>query len=92
MQRVILVVLLLSCMAVLSVRADNSEMLAPPPRPEEFTSAQQLRQYLAALNEYYSIMGRPRFGKRGDSFRKREFFRTNGERYPEDAAAWTEFQ
>jgi len=92
MHRVILVTLLLCGLAVMSVKAEYSEMLAPPPRPAEFTTAKQLRQYLAALNEYYSIMGRPRFGKRSDAFRKRESFRANGDGFSDDSASWSEFQ
>jgi len=74
-QRVTVVALCLACLvAALCLRdvtAEYGEMLAPPPRPAEFTSADQLRTYLAQLNEYYSIMGRPRFGKRSSVFRKR---------------------
>lgn len=33
----------------------------PPIRPEVFTSPEELRQYLKALNEYFAIVGRPRF-------------------------------
>jgi len=84
--------MLLCCLAVFSVHSEYSEMLAPPTRPQEFKSAQQLRQYLAALNEYYSIMGRPRFGKRGDAFRKREPFSTNGDSYAEERRSWNGFQ
>ncbi|XP_045208683.1 pro-neuropeptide Y-like isoform X2 [Mercenaria mercenaria] len=38
-------------------------MLAPPSRPSEFRSPGQLRSYLKALNDYYAIVGRPRFGR-----------------------------
>ncbi|KAL4229054.1 hypothetical protein ACF0H5_012092 [Mactra antiquata] len=38
-------------------------MLAPPGRPAEFRSPDQLRRYLKALNDYYAIVGRPRFGR-----------------------------
>lgn len=89
----VLVTLLLSCLAMLSVSSEYSEMLAPPPRPAEFKSATQLRQYLAALNEYYSIMGRPRFGKRG-VYAKRASFSSKGagEGYSDDGSSWNEFQ
>nr|XP_045604525.1 uncharacterized protein LOC123762190 [Procambarus clarkii] len=36
-----------------------------PNRPNMFKSPVELRQYLDALNAYYAIAGRPRFGKRG---------------------------
>ncbi|KAK7082880.1 hypothetical protein SK128_003332 [Halocaridina rubra] len=38
-----------------------------PSRPNIFKSPVELRQYLDALNAYYAIAGRPRFGKRGDA-------------------------
>ncbi|XP_053641951.1 uncharacterized protein [Cherax quadricarinatus] len=37
-----------------------------PNRPSMFKSPVELRQYLDALNAYYAIAGRPRFGKRGN--------------------------
>ncbi|BFZ06519.1 hypothetical protein BsWGS_09558 [Bradybaena similaris] len=42
----------------------STQMLSPPERPREFRNPSELRQYLKELNEYYAIMGRPRFGKR----------------------------
>ncbi|XP_068208093.1 uncharacterized protein [Palaemon carinicauda] len=40
-----------------------------PSRPNIFKSPVELRQYLDALNAYYAIAGRPRFGKRGGNMR-----------------------
>jgi len=90
MHTVSLIVLLVCSTALLSVRAEYGKMLAPPVRPTEFTSATQLRKYLAALNEYYSIMGRPRFGKRSEGFNKRGSFRTNGDSFSDDG--WSDLQ
>jgi len=77
---------------LLCVRSEYGKMLAPPERPTEFTSATQLRKYLAALNEYYSIMGRPRFGKRSEGFSKRGSFRTSGDSFSDDAPSWSDLQ
>lgn len=91
MHRTTLVVLCLACVAMLvidDVTAEYGEMLAPPPRPAEFTSADQLRNYLAALNEYYSIMGRPRFGKRSSSVFRKRFASLDAP----VAGAWEDFQ
>lgn len=41
-----------------------SDLPPPPPKPEKFTSKQQLKDYLIKLHEYYAIIGRPRFGRR----------------------------
>ncbi|XP_014681459.1 PREDICTED: pro-neuropeptide Y-like isoform X2 [Priapulus caudatus] len=40
------------------------DMPLPPQRPGVFKTPHQLRTYLQKLNEYYAIVGRPRFGKR----------------------------
>ena len=32
----------------------------PPVKPEHFRSVAELNQYLADLNEYYTVLGRPR--------------------------------
>ena len=70
--------LLVACLAVVvcmaysaSVRASSelfnsaqySDLPPPPPKPEKFTSKQQLKEYLIKLHEYYAIIGRPRFGR-----------------------------
>ncbi|QUM75788.1 hypothetical protein HWV00_05835 [Moritella sp. 24] len=34
--------------------------LAPPSRPESFSTPEELKKYLKELNEYYAIVGRPR--------------------------------
>jgi len=93
MLKVKLVTLLVCCMVILNVKSEFNEMLAPPPRPAKFKSALQLRQYLAALNEYYSIMGRPRFEKRNSPFAKQDTFSSNtGEGYADDSTSWDDFQ
>nr|CAH8845518.1 unnamed protein product [Trichobilharzia regenti] len=38
--------------------------LVPPERPAIFESPEALRAYLLKLNEYFAIIGRPRFGRR----------------------------
>lgn len=70
--------LIVACLAVIvctaysaSVRASAesfnsaqySDLPPPPPKPEKFTSKQQLKEYLIKLHEYYAIIGRPRFGR-----------------------------
>ena len=45
-----------------------SDLPPPPIKPEKFTSKQQLKEYLVKLHEYYAIIGRPRFGKRSNTF------------------------
>ncbi|XP_047480396.1 uncharacterized protein LOC125032993 [Penaeus chinensis] len=43
----------------------GSQEVQYPYRPDTFKSPVELRQYLNALDAYYAIAGRPRFGKRG---------------------------
>ncbi|XP_045124229.1 uncharacterized protein LOC123512090 [Portunus trituberculatus] len=43
-----------------------------PSRPNVFKSKGELRRYLDALNAYFAIAGRPRFGKRGEQVRQPE--------------------
>ncbi|XP_042871268.1 uncharacterized protein LOC122252720 [Penaeus japonicus] len=43
----------------------GSQEVQYPNRPNMFKSPVELRQYLNALDAYYAIAGRPRFGKRG---------------------------
>ncbi|KAK2166652.1 hypothetical protein LSH36_37g13073, partial [Paralvinella palmiformis] len=38
-----------------------------PRRPQHFHSIEELNKYLAELTDYYTVLGRPRFGKRSDS-------------------------
>jgi len=44
----------------------------PPRRPPVFSSPEELKDYLQALNEYFAIVGRPRFGR---SVNKRSAYR-----------------
>lgn len=59
MQKIIITLLLVGIMFAMQVSCQES-MLAPPNRPSEFRSPEELRKYLKALNEYYAIVGRPR--------------------------------
>ncbi len=43
------------------------DMVPPPVKADQFTSKQQLKDYLVKLHQYYSYMARPRFGKRGNN-------------------------
>jgi hypothetical protein len=36
--------------------------VTPPPKPAIFRTVEELDEYLHRLNEYYTIIGRPRFG------------------------------
>lgn len=62
MHKTIFATLLVASLVLLEVTCQEA-MLAPPERPAEFRSPRELRQYLKALNEYYAIVGRPRFGR-----------------------------
>ncbi|XP_029647179.2 uncharacterized protein LOC115221105 [Octopus sinensis] len=62
MQKIIITLLVVGIMFAMQVSCQES-MLAPPNRPSEFRSPEELRKYLKALNEYYAIVGRPRFGR-----------------------------
>nr|ARS01401.1 neuropeptide f 1 [Deroceras reticulatum] len=63
MFKLLLVFLFVVSVAIMEV-SSSTHMLSPPERPREFRNPNELRQYLKELNEYYAIMGRPRFGKR----------------------------
>lgn len=63
MRQLIFVLLLVLSVAILEITC-SPQMLSPPERPREIRHPNELRQYLKELNEYYAIMGRPRFGKR----------------------------
>ncbi|XP_076455776.1 pro-neuropeptide Y-like [Babylonia areolata] len=41
--------------------------LHPPVRPIRFRTPLDLKRYLKALNDYYAIVGRPRFGRSVDN-------------------------
>ena len=43
--------------------ASFSDVPPPPARPDKFSSREELKQYLQLIHEYYSIIGRPRFGR-----------------------------
>ena len=61
MNRRLLYVLIITVAMVISVTCQPDAMLAPPGRPSEFRTPDQLRSYLKALNDYYAIVGRPRY-------------------------------
>ncbi|XP_050713456.1 pro-neuropeptide Y-like [Eriocheir sinensis] len=58
--------------AALSGSLGSGEVQYPAGRPNIFKTPRELRQYLDALNAYFAIAGRPRFGKRGDHMRPAE--------------------
>jgi hypothetical protein len=51
-----------------SVASKFSEMYPPPVKPENFKSKHELKNYLVDLHNYYSIISRPRFGKRASYY------------------------
>ncbi|ESO11244.1 hypothetical protein HELRODRAFT_183349 [Helobdella robusta] len=59
----ILAIVLLTLGSTL-LREVNAEKMEPPVKPAEFTSAEEIRKYVKALEDYYFYHGRPRFGKR----------------------------
>ncbi|TNN10223.1 pro-neuropeptide Y-like isoform X1 [Schistosoma japonicum] len=42
----------------------RSAEIMPPERPPIFETPEALRSFLQRLNEYFAIIGRPRFGRR----------------------------
>lgn len=90
MYKFLLVSLLVASVAILEIACQDT-MVAPPPRPAEFRSPNELRSYLKALNEYYAIVGRPRFGKRNGASRSPDFFRPNSEASSDDNQGWGEY-
>ncbi|XP_048001951.1 pro-neuropeptide Y-like [Leguminivora glycinivorella] len=59
--RFLLCAILLSS-AILCI--DGLELSPRPRRPERFDTAEQISNYLKELQEYYSVHGRGRYGKR----------------------------
>jgi hypothetical protein len=60
-----LAVVLIALLMVGSVCRDAAAAAAdvtPPPKPAIFRTVEELEDYLHRLNEYYTIIGRPRFG------------------------------
>lgn len=47
--------------------AQQVDGIDQPERPIVFKNKAELMSYLKKLNEYYAVVGRPRFGKRGYS-------------------------
>ncbi|XP_059167437.1 pro-neuropeptide Y-like isoform X2 [Physella acuta] len=90
MHKLLIVSVLIVALAVLDVTCTES-MLTPPERPEEFKNPAELRRYLKALNEYYAIVGRPRFGKRNGGSRLNDIIRPNGDDWDYNSASWGDF-
>ncbi|XP_060562722.1 pro-neuropeptide Y-like isoform X2 [Ruditapes philippinarum] len=63
MSRRLMVIVCITAILISTVTCLPDAMLSPPDRPNEFRSPGQLRSYLKALNDYYAIVGRPRFGR-----------------------------
>ena len=45
----------------ISLQIRSPKVDGPPVRPSEFTSVEELNQYLARVAKYYKMMGRPRW-------------------------------
>ncbi|CAG9573787.1 unnamed protein product [Danaus chrysippus] len=77
--------LLIPMMILSLVMMSSSQAQYPRPRrPERFDTAEQISNYLKELQEYYSVHGRGRYGKRqmhiADAsviFREMPFFENN---------------
>ena len=67
--------LALGALLLLANISSAQDMTGPPERPEFFRNPAELREYLKALNEYYAIVGRPRFGRSAPSSRRWNFGR-----------------
>ncbi|XP_052092380.1 pro-neuropeptide Y-like isoform X1 [Mytilus californianus] len=65
MQKHIIAIYLLVTLLVINEVTGHDAMLRPPSKPDYFQNPKQLRRYLKELNDFYAIVGRPRFGKRG---------------------------
>lgn len=65
----------LTLLLLLATFATAQDMTGPPERPEFFRNPAELREYLKALNEYYAIVGRPRFGRSAPSGSRWNFVR-----------------
>nr|QUP52001.1 NPF-3 [Urechis unicinctus] len=45
-------------------RTTRTEERGAPKRPQSFQSVAELNRYLSDITDYYTVLGRPRFGKR----------------------------
>nr|ADC84429.1 neuropeptide Y prohormone 1 [Schmidtea mediterranea] len=55
------------CLTLVNVICSQKSLfIEPPAKPEFFDDPELLRNYIKKLNEYFAIVGRPRFGKRFD--------------------------
>ncbi|CAK9827285.1 Pro-neuropeptide Y [Anthophora retusa] len=70
MQSYSCIVYLLLSLVVLGITVvvhGEPEPMARPTRPEVFTSPEELRRYLDHVSDYYSLSGKARYGKRGNT-------------------------
>jgi hypothetical protein len=51
-----------NAMSVKSSRATNG-FPEPPPQPTQFASKAEVKDYIRRLQEYYNVVGRPKFGR-----------------------------
>lgn len=58
--KVLQIFFMLITSVLLIVPLKGQDMHGPPVRPKVFRTADELREYLKALNEYFAIVGRPR--------------------------------
>ncbi len=58
-----MLVMTLLCLSVIMLIPTLAEqgMNGPPERPKVFRNPEELKKYLKALNEYFAIVGRPRY-------------------------------
>nr|QUP51999.1 NPF-1 [Urechis unicinctus] len=62
----------MAAVLLLATCGSSQDLHGPPERPKVFRNPDELRDYLKALNEYFAIVGRPRFGKRMMAFKRAE--------------------
>lgn len=53
--------LLFVAAAAAEMSADGNVMGGPPEKPDAFKNPGALKEYLKALNDYFAIVGRPRY-------------------------------
>ncbi|CAF1006536.1 unnamed protein product [Brachionus calyciflorus] len=59
--------LFLVALVLLIEQISATEYPTPPPVPQAFNNANEVQRYLNQLHNYYMVVGRPRFGKRGNN-------------------------
>lgn len=53
--------------SIVMMKVSATEYPTPPPVPAKFDTPHDVQRYLNQLHNYYMVVGRPRFGKRGYS-------------------------